>query len=412
MQNLINNIRLQTQTASLTLNDFDQFLAKNGIEKQDIRVKKVREYIKEATKFQALQPRSDQNHAQLDHSFIQRLMSNDLIIPEFATFRDHIEDIAKNVQSNCNGKVADYIPELKNIDPNQFAISICTVDGQVYNYGDHQTDFCLQSTAKPINYAIALETLGESAVHKHIGREPSGRRFNEVKLNDKGLPHNPLINAGGMMCCALIEPESSTSMRLDSIIKVWKKLTKRKEIIYDSAVYQSEKATAHRNYALAHLMEEVGAFPTNTNVEEAIDLYIKTCSLKINTSDLANAGAVIANGGLCPFTTKPIFSNTTIKDCLTVMSFCGMYDFSGEFAFKVGIPAKSGVSGAIMMVIPNLMGVSIWSPNLDEFGNSVRGIEFANKLTEQFNFHNFDSLIGQCTKINPRKKTSQFKSDT
>lgn len=391
-----------SQSNPLTLKNLDHFLETNGISTKDPRVKTLRQYIQNATELHTLQPSPQPAYSEKHLSFIQRLLNQNLVIPEFESFKQHIYDISKEVQSNCNGKVADYIPELKNVEPNQFAVSICTVDGQAYHFGDHEVDFCLQSTAKPINYAIALETQGETYVHKHIGREPSGKRFNEVTLNDQGLPHNPLINAGGMMCCALIEPDSSPSLRLDTITKVWQQLTRRKNLVYDSAVYQSEKLTAHRNYALAHLMKEVGAFPADTDLDEAIDLYIKTCSLKVNTSNLANAAAVIANGGICPFTQKHIFSNTTIKDCLTVMSFCGMYDFSGEFAFKVGIPAKSGVSGAIMMIIPNLMGISIWSPNLDSFGNSVRGVEFAHKLTERFNFHNFDSLIGNCPKINPR----------
>ena len=397
------------QKKALSLPLFDQFLIKNGIKVTDPRVKSLRLYIKNSTEFLSLQPRSNPIYSEIHQTFIDKLLQTSLVIPEFDEFQKHIIEISKEVHSNCNGKVADYIPELKNVDPNQFAVSICTVDGQIFQYGDHEVDFCIQSTDKPINYAIALETLGETQVHKYIGREPSGKRFNEVTLNDKGLPHNPLINAGGMMCCALIDPEQSSSLRFDAITKVWQQLTRRKNLVYDSGVYKSEKQTAHRNYALAHLMQEVGAFPNNTDIDEAVDLYIKTCALKINTSNLANAAAVIANGGICPFTHKHIFSNTTIKDCLTVMSFCGMYDFSGEFAFKVGIPAKSGVSGAVMMIIPNVMGISIWSPNLDNFGNSVRGVEFAHKLTERFNFHNFDSLIGNCPKINPRVRSSKKK---
>lgn len=381
----------------------EDYLKKQGIETTDVRLKNLKGLIERSNALLSLEPRSNNSFSETQINFIRKIIDKSLIIPDFNHFSSEIYDIAKLVQSNCNGKLASYIPELKNVDPNQFAVSICTIDGQILNFGDSEVDFCVQSTAKPINYAIALETQGETFVHKHIGREPSGKRFNEVTLNNQGLPHNPLINAGGMMCCALIEPDQSPSMRFDHIIQIWKKLTRRKDIIYDSAIYQSEKNTAHRNYALAHLMQEVGSFPKDTNMDEAVDLYIKTCSIKVNARNLANAAAVIANGGICPFTNRHIFSNTTIKDCLTVMSFCGMYDFSGEFAFKVGIPAKSGVSGAIMMIIPNLMGICVWSPNLDDFGNSVRGIEFANKLTERFNFHNFDSLIGNCPKINPRQ---------
>lgn len=375
-------------------------MAKHGITEDDPRIKPLHQFMQERQVLKTLSG----NHKPAEPSdFLKRLADEHLIIPKFYDFTQEIEAIAKDVQSNCNGKVATYIPELSNVDPNQFAISICTVDGQMYHFGDSQVDFCIQSISKAINYAIALETRGESIVHTHMGREPSGKRFNEISLNADGLPHNPLINAGGIMCCALIDPASSPSMRFDFIMNYWKQLTGRKSIVFDAAVYKSETLTAHRNYAIAHLMEEVSAFPANTDLEQTLDLYFKCCSIDLSTHDLARTAAVIANGGIDPYTCQTIFSDFTIKDCLSVMSFCGMYDFSGEFAFKVGIPSKSGVSGGIMMVVPNLMGIAIWSPKLDGFGNSVRGIEFANQLTQRFNFHNYDSLIGNSPKIDPRR---------
>ncbi len=342
-------------------------------------------------------------------SFLIKLFNDDLIIPNFQSFTDRINHISEEVLSNCNGKVADYIPELKSVDPKHFAVSIVTIDGQCYNFGDTESRFCIQSTCKPINYCIALESLGETKVHQFIGREPSGRKFNEVTLNQFGLPHNPLINAGAMMCCALIEPSLSIVDRFDYIKSFWQKMLVNQKTGFDQATYESEKLTANRNFALAHLMQEVGAFPNNTNIEETLDLYIRNCSMTLNASSLASAGATLANGGISPFTNSRIFSSETVKDCLTIMSFCGMYDFSGEFAFKVGIPAKSGVSGAIMLVVPNVMGIAIWSPNLDEYGNSVRGVEFAHKLTEIFNLHYFDSLVGNSSKIDPRSNFSNFK---
>lgn len=380
--------------------DLNRFLALHGISDNDPRIKPLKQFTQEQQDLTSL---TGNREPARPSDFLQRLAEEHLIIPKFNAFTQEIESIAKNVQSNCNGKVATYIPELSNVDPNQFAVSICTVDGQMYHFGDAQVDFCIQSISKAINYAIALETRGESTVHQHMGREPSGKCFNEINLNAAGLPHNPLINAGGIMCCALIDPESSPSMRIDFIMNYWKQLTGRKCILFDAAVYKSEKLTAHRNYAIAHLMEEVSAFPPNTDLENTLDLYFKCCSIDLNTQDLARSAAVIANGGIDPFSGQSIFSDITIKDCLSVMSFCGMYDFSGEFAFKVGIPSKSGVSGGIMMVVPNLMGIAIWSPKLDGFGNSVRGIEFANQLTQRFNFHNYDNLIGNSPKIDPRR---------
>ncbi|MAH60811.1 MAG: glutaminase A [Legionellales bacterium] len=405
MVKTIKNISENTFQAlsSLSKTDIIDLLHSKGILGDDIRLTNLF--------------KSDENNFSIhqlnekDINFLIKVFSDELIIPNFHSFSEKITEITKLVESNCNGSVANYIPELKSVDPKHFAVSICTIDGQCYNFGDSETPFCVQSTCKPINYCIALESLGEAKVHQFIGKEPSGQRFNEVALNKDGLPHNPLINSGAMMCCALIKPEDTIAERFDYVKKYWSQLTLNRGPGFDQATYESEKLTAHRNYALAHLMQEIQAFPKNTSIENTMDLYIRNCSLTLTTSNLSLAAATLANGGINPFSQEKIFSNETIKDCLTIMSFCGMYDFSGEFAFKVGIPAKSGVSGAIMLVIPNVMGICVWSPNLDHYGNSVRGVEFATRLTETFNFHNFDSLVGNSSKIDPRRHFSNANFD-
>ncbi|MAJ81669.1 MAG: glutaminase A [Legionellales bacterium] len=386
--------------STLSRNDICDILTSKGILNDDPRLDNFFQLPENSFNLKELVPK--------EVSFLIKILSDDLVIPNFHSFSQRILEISKIVESNCNGKVADYIPELKSVDPNNFAVCITTIDGQCFNFGNYDTPFCVQSTCKPINYCVALEMLGEAKVHQYIGREPSGQRFNEVSLNQNGLPHNPLINSGAMMCCALISPEHSVAERFEIVRKSWKKLTLNKGPGFDQATYESEKLTANRNFALAHLMQEVGAFPNNTNIEDTMDLYIRNCALTLNASNLSNAAAILANGGICPFSQDRIFSSETVKDCLTIMSFCGMYDFSGEFAFKVGIPAKSGVSGAIMLVVPNVMGISVWSPNLDEYGNSVRGVEFAQRLTDTFNIHYFDSLVGNSSKIDPRRHFSNL----
>ena len=165
------------------------------------------------------------------------------------------------------------------------------------------------------------------------------------------------------------------------------------------------------NFALAYFMSEKKAFPENTDLIETLEFYFQCCSIELKSPSMASAAATLANGGVNPLTGKKVFSASTAKNCLSLMNSCGMYDFSGEYAFKIGFPAKSGVSGAMLIVIPNVMGICVWSPNLDELGNSVRGVEFSKKLGERFNFHNYDSLINNNDKIDPRKNKYENKID-
>lgn len=266
--------------------------------------------------------------------------------------------------------------------------------------GDFEHPYCVQSTAKPITYCIATEENGEDKVHKHVGREPSGITFNAIALNKYGRPHNPMINSGAIMMCSLIKPEWNLADRFEYITNVWENLAGGETIGFDNAVYHSEKETANRNYALAYFMKEVGAFPQNTNIDTSLDFYFQTCSIQVNAKKMSKIMSSIANGGICPFTHKKIFSPTTIRNCLSMMYSCGMYDFSGEYAFSVGLPAKSGVSGALAIAIPNVGGFAIFSPRLDNNHNSVRGVEFSKRLVEKFSFHNYDH-IAHCDKINP-----------
>lgn len=335
-------------------------------------------------------------------SIFERIAKGNLIIPNFKAFADKIRAIYAEVKQNELGEVADYIPQLARVNPDHFAVSIYTVDGQRLSIGDCDTHYCVQSTCKPINYCLALETNGEDLVHNHVGREPSGRRFNEITLNRKNLPHNPMINAGAIMCSSLISPGDGLAERFEHVMSVWQELSGDVRPGYNNSVYHSERETADRNFALAHFMREVGAFPEGTRIQETLDFYFQCCSIEVTANSMATIAATFANGGVCPANGKKVFSANTVKNCLSLMYSCGMYDFSGEFAFSVGLPAKSGVSGALMIVIPNVMGIAVWSPRLDEMGNSVRGVHFAKELVRHFSFHNYDILRGTSEKTNPR----------
>ena len=336
---------------------------------------------------------------------------NELIIPEFSEFCEEIDNIFYEAKKNKEGNNAEYIPQLARVDPEKFGISLCTIDGQRFNLGDYEEDFSIQSTSKPIAYAIAVETEGEEYVHNHVDREPSGQAFNAMALTPDKIPYNPMVNSGAIMVASLIERESESSKRFESVLKWYKRLAGGLKPGFCNSVYLSEKMTADKNFSLAYMMKSVGSFPKGVDISSTLEFYFQCCSIEMNCKSMSVIASTLANGGICPLTHERVLSTKTTRAVLSLMFSCGMYDYSGQFAFTVGLPAKSGVSGIIMLVVPGVAGFAIWSPRLDKYGNSVRGIDFCNKLTEKFNFHNFDNLLNgdDVSKKDPRKKSKTSK---
>lgn len=324
--------------------------------------------------------------------FVKRALSGNMIIPQFYEFKSHLQEIFEQCKSNTGGKVADYIPQLAAVDPEKYAVSVVTVDGQQAHFGDSKDYFSIQSISKPINYCIGLDTNSEEFIHRHVGREPSGHSFNEIKLDEYKRPHNPMINSGAIMVSSMVFPELDVSERFEKVMSVWKNMAAGRAPRFNNAVYQSEKKTADRNFALGYFMRENRCFPDNSKLLDNLDFYFQCCSIENTTEALAASASTLANGGICPISGDRLFSQETTKNCLSLMYSCGMYDYSGEFAFVVGLPAKSGVGGGVMVVVPNVLGMCIWSPMIDKYGNSVRAIEFCKKIVQRFNFHNYDSF--------------------
>ena len=318
-------------------------------------------------------------------------MNNDL------NFEKFINEIYSEIHKNKSGSLADYIPQLAKVNPDLFAISVCNIKGEIINVGDFNIDFCLQSCSKPLSYCIAHELLGKDYVHDRVGYEPSGQSFNAFVLNKKGLPHNPMINSGAIMVSSLIARNQEPSDRFELVKEYYNKMCGNiGNIGFDNSVFLSEQHHADRNISLAYHMRENNSFKfpiTPNEIQDSLNLYFQSCSITINSRMGAVIASTLANGGVCPITSERIFSLETVKDCLTLMYGCGMYDYSGEFAFQIGLPAKSGVSGCIFLVIPGEMGICIWSPPLDEQGNSVRGIDVCKKITKHFNFHIFNNIF-------------------
>ena len=294
----------------------------------------------------------------------------------FESILQEIEEEIKKAPKK--GTLPGYIPELKKIDPDKFALYLSTIKGEEYGTGDVDEAFSLQSIAKVFAFALAYSRLG-SKVFKRVGVEPSGDPFNSlIQLEqEKGIPRNPLINAGALVICdILIDELDKPEEELFGFIG---KLAGNKDINYNEQVYQSEKATGHRNRAMAHLMKSFGTLQNNPG--EVLDLYFKLCSVEMNAKQLSRTFLAFANGGVIPQTGERILSLSQTKRTNAIMQTCGFYDEAGEFSFRVGLPGKSGVGGGIAAVHPGKYAVATWSPLLNEKGNSALGMKALELLT-------------------------------
>ncbi|KAK7145908.1 hypothetical protein R3I93_013592 [Phoxinus phoxinus] len=327
------------------------------------------------------------------------------IIPDFEAFTSLINHLYYNVQAQQGGKVANYIPQLAKFSPHLWGVSLCTVDGQRHAIGDTNMPFCLQSCVKPLEYALAVHEAGTEHVHKYVGKEPSGLKFNKLFLDEEDKPHNPMVNAGAIVISSLIKPGSNKAEKFDFMMDYLNRMTGREYVGFSNATFQSEKETGNRNYAIGYYLKEKKCFPSGVDMMAALDFYFQLCSIEVTCESGSVMAATLANGGICPITGERVLSAEAVRNTLSLMHSCGMYDFSGQFAFHVGLPAKSGVSGAVLLVVPNIMGVMCWSPPLDRVGNSIRGIHFCQELVSLFNFHNYDNLRHFAKKLDPRRQT-------
>ena len=307
-------------------------------------------------------------------------------------------------KTRTGGSVADYIPELAGCNPELYGISFCDIRGKQTSIGDVTDGFCLQSCVKPLTYCLAREAHRVDPdkfvpVHDHVGFEPSGRSFNEFALNHDGIPHNPLINSGAIMVASLIHPDDEPSTRFNKVHKFMNELSGGPgNIAFNNGVYLSERHHADRNQALAYYMRENGAYsdpqPTPSQLSGHLDLYFQCCALSANCNTASVLAATLANRGTCPLTNKKVIDPKIVMDALAIMHTCGMYDYSGQFAFEIGLPAKSGVSGCVLLVIPDVGGMCIYSPKLGRLGNSVRALEFCAEFSKvtSHRFHMYGSI--------------------
>lgn len=287
-----------------------------------------------------------------------------------------MEKIIKSIYENYagdlgRGKVADYIPPLAKVSPDKYAISVCTVDGKRYNIGDYTEKFSIQSISKVFTLAMLAPMVGKE-LWESVGKEPSGSPFNSlVQLEyEKGIPRNPFINAGALVITdKLVERVPDLN---DKVLEFVRGLAGDNDIFYNREVAASEYVTGERNKALAHLMKSFGNF--KGKVSQVISAYCHHCSIEMSTEQLAKAFLFLANGGVNPLNGEAVVGTRDAKRINAIMLTCGFYDESGDFAYRVGMPGKSGVGGGIVAVIPGKLSIAVWSPELNVHGNSYRGI--------------------------------------
>jgi glutaminase len=281
------------------------------------------------------------------------------------------------------GRTASYIPELSKADPNQLGISVVLADGRVLNSGDYSSSFTVQSISKVVALMLAVSDRGEEYVFTRVGMEATGDAFNSIiKLETAkpSKPLNPMINAGAIAIDSLILGKGREE-KFQRLVQFFRRLCVNEALWYNESVYASESETGYRNRALAHFMKDVGVL--EGEVEEVVDLYFKQCSIQVDSRDIGMLGAVLAMDGISPLTGEVLVPKKTARLVKTFMVTCGMYDGSGEFAIRVGIPAKSGVGGGIMAVVPGNMGIGVFSPALDARGNSIGGVKALEFLSEK-----------------------------
>ena len=299
-----------------------------------------------------------------------------------------MEELLERLLEECRlytqqGRVADYIPELSKANPETLGVYVIGSDGKHSWAGDCRQPFTLQSIVKPILLLQALLDNGVEAVQSRVGMEATGKPFDAINASDQALDSghiNPMVNMGAIVMCSLIHG-SSYAERFQRLLELTRRLAGAGEISVDEAVYRSEKSHGSRNRALAYLLKSYGLL--EGDVEEVLDCYFRACSIQVDCRSLAHIGAVLSNRGRLPVSNQRIFPSDLARYVNAILMTCGMYDGSGEFAIRVGVPAKSGVSGDIMAVVPTRMGIGIYSPALDRKGNSLAGIQLLERLSRE-----------------------------
>ena len=304
--------------------------------------------------------------------------------PPTSPVLDYLEQLRREFAAVKDGAVATYIPGLAKANPDWFGICLVTATGAIYEVGDSRQSFTIQSISKPFVYGLALEDNGRTEVLNKVGMEPTGDAFNSISLEPgTGRPRNPMINAGAIATTSLIAGKSAAT-RLQRLLDMFALYTGSSTSV-DEAIYRSENETGHRNRAIGHMLRNFDILTSDPT--PSVELYFKQCSVSVTARDLGIMAATLANRGVNPVTGKQAIRGEYVESVLSVMGSCGMYDYAGEWIYKIGMPAKSGVAGGIIAVLPGQLGIGIFSPPLDAHGNSVRGIKVCDAISRHCDLH-------------------------
>jgi glutaminase len=302
--------------------------------------------------------------------------------------RSLVHDLIEDVHAAClqdrSGDIFHGTPALEEVDPESFGICLATVDGYVYEVGDTRLPFCIQSISKPFTYGVALTDRGHDFVDSKIDLEPSGDAFNEISLHPvTHRPRNPMINAGAIAASSFVGG-ATAAQQTERLSGVYSAFAGR-ELEMDEEIYASQLESGHRSRAIGHLLREFSIL--DGRPDDAVEVYLRQCSTMVDCRDLSMMGATLANSGLHPLTGERVLPPSCTERVLSVMSTCGMYDGAGEWIAQVGMAAKSGVGGGIVAVLPGQLSIAVFSPRLDEHGNSVRGIDVCRRLSNELELH-------------------------
>ncbi len=355
-----------------------------GEHNKSVRGVKIFEELSQRLKLHIFKPSYPNDLLNKKQKIISSLFKNQDSLPSF------LHHLYAKYLPLTEGQIYVSEPDLVEIDPNWFSICIVTVDGQVYTVGNSEKSFLIQSISKVFAYGMALEDHGRDYILTKVDVEPTGDAYNsiiKVEENSK-RPYNCMVNTGAIAMTSLIKGKSPAH-KLNRLLKMYEGYVGHPVYVDTSAVV-SEENQGDRNWAISYLLRNFGMI--SGDIKHTLDLYLQQCSAIINCRDLAVMGATLANQGINPITGQTAINPDYIKDLLSVMFTCGMYDFAGEWSYKVGFPAKSGVGGGILGVVPGVMGIGVFSPPLDKRGNSIRGIKVCEELSQQFQLHIFQPL--------------------
>jgi glutaminase len=326
---------------------------------------------------------------------IKKALAGQLRIQGFPEFCSQLQEIFQAVGTLTGGTVEEKIPQLASANPSDFSVAVCTVDAQQASFGDSGKLICALSLMHVATYLTCVDDCGEASVHKCVGKEPAGKGWeNMSSLGSDGRPYNPLLPAGGLVTCAMLRPESSYANRYKFIVDKWCAACGIEFTAFNNCLFLSRRERAFYVRALAHMMKEAEVFPSSYVVDEEVEFFLQVGCLESSLNELSVFAATIANGGICPLSGKRVFSTAAVRSVLSLLVSCGMYDYSGEWAYRIGIPGKANSAGVILMVVPGICGLAVYSPCLDEeSGISYRGKLFAERFVDRFPFHPFDCIV-------------------